>query len=64
MATYIGPLNAVNYIFNSSEISTSKVPGISMVGAICLAIDNGNYYIVEDDLTLTASELGISERTN
>jgi hypothetical protein len=60
MATFIGKLNAVNFIFNSSEISSSRVPGIAIVGAICMAVDTGAFYIVNTDLTLEPYAMPIS----
>ena len=57
MAVYIGPLNVPNYTFLSSEISSSAVPGIARIGAVCLATDTGAWYIVKGDLTLAAYTL-------
>jgi len=52
MAVFIGKLNAVNFLFENSEFSAGKVPGIGIVGAICLEIDTGYYWVVGDDLVL------------
>jgi len=52
MAVFIGKLNAVNFLFENSEFAAGKVPGIGIVGAICLEIDTGYYWIVGDDLVL------------
>ena len=60
MAVLVGKLNVPNYTFLSSEISSSKVPGISIVGAVCLATDTGNWYIVKEDLTLQSYSLPVS----
>ena len=64
MAVLVGKLNVPNYTFLSSEISSNKVPGISIVGAVCLATDTGNWYILKEDLTLQAYALPVDITIN
>jgi len=57
MATFIGNLNAVNYTFLSTEVAANAVPGISIIGTICLELDTGYFWIVENDMTLSRYHL-------
>jgi len=63
MATFIGRLNAVNYTFLSTEVAANAVPGISIIGAICLEIDTGYFWIVTTDLTLSRYYLASAATT-
>lgn len=46
--------NAPYYMINTSDISEGKVAGIGQRGIKVYDVDTGNWYIVKDDLTLSA----------
>jgi len=50
----------VNYLALSSDIVNSTIDGLSEIGAIVYTTDDSQWYIVENDLTLTAYTLPIS----
>lgn len=49
-----------NYIALSSDIADSTIEGISIIGGTVLTTDDGEWYIIEKDLTLTPYSLPIS----
>ena len=51
-------MNTPNYTAYSTDIVSSKITGVNIIGATVFIIDDGTWFVVEDDLTLAPYSIG------
>jgi hypothetical protein len=57
---FVGKMNVPNYTALSTDVSTNKIAGASIIGAIVLLTDTGSWKVILSDLTLADYALPMS----